>query len=100
MDLGFVSHSARTQSEALDGPVEIFFPLGPAQREPLPQRGLVDLDHSRTGPSKVQHLIADRQRNLTSRRTSLDVAAHKRPVDDCDRPAEHALHYSFGRQLT
>ena len=64
VDLGLVAHAGRTEAEGVDGPVQIGLPFGLAQRQALPQRRLVDLDHAGAGGLEIGDLVADRERDL------------------------------------
>ena len=52
------------EPEAVDRPAQVRRAVGAAQRQPLAQRRLVDLDHGGAGALQVEHLVADRERDL------------------------------------
>ena len=64
MDLRLVGNAGRAKVEAFHRPVEIGFPVRPAQRQAFAQGRLVDLDHRRPRLGKVMDLVANGQRNL------------------------------------
>ena len=63
------------EPEAVDRPAQVLVLVGAAQRQPLAQRRLVDLDRERAGALEVEHLVADRERDL---RAGLAAAAGRR----------------------
>ena len=96
VDLRLVRHAVGGDAERFDGPVEVFLPLRLAQRQAFAQGGFVDLDHAHAGLLEVQHFLADRQRKLVAGHRARLVVAHKGPVQDRDRPGQHALHRLVG----
>ena len=70
-----------------------------AQRQAFAQRRLVDLDQADAGLLEIEHLIADRERDLPAGRRPRLVVAHEGPLQDRHRPGEHALHRPLGERL-
>src|SRR3546814_13784602 len=66
VDLRRVADAAGGQPEAIDRPVEIMLPIALPERQPLAQRGLIDLDRLGAGGFEIDHLVADRERDLRS----------------------------------
>ena len=77
MDLGGIGHAIGRDAERFDRPVQVVRPLGAAQRQAFAQRRFVDLDHLHAGPFQVQHLVADRQRQLAAAHGARLVVAHE-----------------------
>ena len=65
-DLGGILNTDVGDSEGVDSPVQVESMLGFAERQPLPQCSLIDLDHSNTGLLEVLHFILDCQGNLVT----------------------------------
>src|SRR5258707_84570 len=99
VDLGFVAHARGTEPEAVDRPVEIGLPLRLSQRQPLAQRGLVNLDHAGAGGFEIADLVADRERDLPADLASRCVVADERPVEDGDGAGQHRLHRLLRQRL-
>ena len=70
-----------------------------AQRQPLAQRRLVDLDRERAGASRSS--TSSRIASAICVQVSLArlVVAHERPLEDRDRAGEHPLHRLVGERL-
>ena len=99
VDLGGVLHAARRQPEGVHRPLEVVGPLGPAQRQPLPERRLVDLDDPDSGLLEVQDFLPDRKRELLRGLGPGLVVAHEGPLEHRHRPGQHALHGLGGLRL-
>ena len=87
------------EPEAVHRPAQVGRLVGPAQRQALAQRGLVDLDHGGAGGLEVEHLVLDRERDLGAGLAAGLVVAHERPLQDRHRSGEHALHRALGQRL-
>ena len=99
LDLRLVAHAGGAEAEAGHRPRQVGGPVGLAQREPLAQRRLVDLDHADARRLQVDDLVADRERDLTAALRAGLIVAHEGPVEDRHRPGEHALHRAIGQRL-
>src|SRR3989442_228015 len=82
VNLGRVLHAARRQPERIDGPVQVAAPVGPAERQTLAQRRLVDLDDADAGALEIQHLVTDRERELLRGFGTGLVVADEGPLQD------------------
>src|SRR5712692_3415053 len=96
VNLGRVLHAARRQPKRIDGPVQVAAPVGPAERQTLAQRRLVDLDDADAGALEIQHLVTDRECELLSGFGTGLVVAHEGPLQDRDGSREHPLHGPVG----
>src|SRR6266446_1335643 len=99
VNLGPVTHPGRRQPEGVDGPLQIVRPVGPPQRQPFAQRRFIDLDHADAGGLEVDHLVADRQRDLSGGVRARLVVAHERPLQDRHGAGQHAFHRALGQRL-
>ena len=99
VDLRGVPNPRGREPERVDRPVEVVGPIGAAQRQPFPQRRLVDLNHANPRRFQVQHLVADRERKLLRGLGARLVVAHEGPLENRDRSGEHAFDRSFRERL-
>jgi len=79
------------EPEALHRPAEVGAAVDGAQREPLPERGLVDLDHADLRGLEVGDLVAKRERDLPAHGRAGGVVADERPLHHRHRAGEHPL---------
>ncbi len=91
VDLGLVAHRRGRDPEAVDGPLQVLVPAVAAQRQPLADRRLVDLDHLDPGLLEVGDLVADRERELLAGLRARLVVADERPLEHRHRAGEHPL---------
>lgn len=99
VNLRGVFYAGRRELERVDGPGEVRVPVDLAERQPLADRGLVDLDGKDACLGEVAHLVAERERELLALDLLRDVGARERPVQDRDRSRQHALHRALGQRL-
>src|SRR5665213_4242149 len=99
MQLSAVHHSVGGQTEAIDRPAQVIVLISTAQRQPLTQRRLVDLDDPGTGALQLQGLVANRERDLPAGLLTALVIAHEGPLQDGHRSGEHSLDRFGGATL-
>src|SRR5713226_10773883 len=99
VDLGRIRHPGRREPERVHRPLEVGGPVGPAERQSLSQRRLVDLDHPDPRDLEISHLIADRQRQLFRGLGARLIVPHERPLQDRHRAGQHSLHRAGGLGL-
>src|SRR5712691_5404205 len=99
VNLRGVAHTCRREAERIDGPLQIARPVRAAQRQTLAEGRLVDLNHPDAGRLEVDHLIADGQGDLLGGFRARLVVAHERPLQDRDRPGQHAFHRALRQRL-
>ncbi len=99
MNLGFVAHARSTQAEGLGGPLQVVGPGSVAQRQAFAEGRFVDLHDSGPRRFQVEHLVADRQCQLTRLHFTAHVLARERPHQHGHRAGQHALHHLAGQAL-
>ena len=104
------------EPEAFHRPVEIGFPIAPAQRQPFADRRLVDLDDADAGGFQVRDLVAQRERDLAAdlglaagHRARRTIAAWSPDRSACpswaassaiERSVDHSTVIGFGRDTS
>src|SRR5882762_3834007 len=99
VNLRRVAHTCRREAERIDGPSQIGGPVRAAQRQTLAEGRLVDLNHPDAGRLEVDHLVADGEGDLLRGFRARLVVAHERPLQDRDRPGQHAFHRALRQRL-
>ena len=97
MNLRGVSNTRGGHAKRVARPLQIAQPVDLAQWQAFAIRGLVDLDRRNPRALQIDHLVADRQRDLQCRGGARLVVAHKRPLQNRHGSGQHAFH-RLGRQ--
>jgi hypothetical protein len=90
VDLRFVRYAGRGEAKALHGQV-IGFPLGFAQRQTVVDSRLVDLNDVDARALEIDHLVAQRERDLVAGLSAGPIVTYKRPLHG-DGTGQHAAH--------
>ena len=99
VDLRLVAHAGRSQAEGVHRPLQIRGPVRAAQRQPLAQRRLVDLNQPDARRFEIDRLVADAQGDLQSGVAPRLIVADERPLQDRHRTGEHPLHRPRSERL-
>src|SRR5665213_461642 len=99
MQLSAVHHPVGRQTEAIDRPTQVIVLISTAQRQPLAQRRLVDLDDPGTGTLQLQGLATNRKSDLPTCLVSWLIVTHEGPLQDGHRSGEHSLDRFGGATL-
>src|SRR5712691_2328327 len=99
VNLRAVTHPRGRQAEGVHRPLQVGGPIGAPQRQSFPQGGLIDLNHPYARGLEIEHLVANRQRELFGRFPARLVVADERPLQDRHRPGQHPFHRTLGQGL-
>src|SRR5258708_2955077 len=99
VDLGGRARPSGRHAEGRHGPGQVRVPLAAAQRQPLAQRWLIDLNRAQAGPLQIGHLVLERQRDLPAGLGAWLVVAHEGPVEDRHRAGQHRLDWLVRERL-
>src|SRR5437667_1789239 len=99
VNLRAVTHPGGREAEGVHGPLQVRGPIGAPQRQSFPEGGLINLNHPYARRLEIEHLVADRQRDLFGRFRARLVVADERPLQDRHRPGQHPFHRTLCQRL-
>ncbi len=99
VNLRVIARHASRHAERSHRPAQVLRPVVALERQALAEGGFVDLDDGDARVLQITHLVAHRQRELQRHLVAREIVAHEAPLQQGDRPGEHALDRPRGECL-
>ena len=109
--LGLVGHTSGGETEGINGPGEVFFPVSTAERQlkrtkvsrslearserptyALTDSRFINLDGLNPGFFQIHHLVTEGEGELFGLELARDIGTGEGPVEDSDWAGQHPLH--------